>query len=340
MIPTLIGVTLIVFLLSHAGGINELIGAYLNPHVPEAVQRGAIIRELGLNKPVYIQYLDFLVGLFRGDWGYTHTPVFTGPVTSAILIFFPNTIELAIFGFLLTLVMAIPVGTYAAIRKDRAADHVSRIISFIGYSFPAFFLAEIVAVYLGTREGIQLLPISGTLSGGFLGSVSWISSTGISYPTHLLLLDALIHGDLPLFWNALKHLILPALVLAFTTFAGLMRYMRSSMVEVMNMDYVKFAKAKGLSESRINSKYIRRNALIPFVTVSGLTLASYMGGVVVIEVIFNYPGIGYWLYEALINNDAGGILAGALLFAIILVTANLVVDVIYAYLDPRIRLGE
>lgn len=339
IIPTLIGATLIVFLLTRAGGINQAIGAYLNPHLPRAPQVAALTKEFHLNAPLYVQYLYFIGGLFRGNWGYTHTPIFQGPVTTAVVIFFPNTLQLAVVAFILAMAIGIPLGTLAAVRKDSWVDQLSRLFAFIGISLPIFWLAQLMQTYLGSSEGVRLFPIDGTVSGPLIGSQPWISSVGISSPTHIMILDALIHGNLTVFASAFDHVILPAVSLAFASVAGVMRYMRNSTVETVNLDYVRFARAKGLPESTVIRRYARKNALIPVITVSGLLLAALLGGVVVIETIFNYPGIGYWTVEAMTNFDPGGIMGATLLFSLTIILANLVVDIIYAYVDPRIRLG-
>jgi peptide/nickel transport system permease protein len=340
IIPTIIGVTLVIFALTRAGGVNSVISGYINPHLPYGPQKAAIIRTLGLNRPLIIQYFYFLSGIIHGNWGYTNTPIYVGSVTNAIIFFFPNTIELAIVAFSLTMLIALPLGTAAARRKDSWVDQISRVLAFIGYSLPSFWVAALVMMYLGTSKGLNLLPISGTISVSLLHSVRWISSNGVSSPTHFLLVDALIHANIVIFINALEHIILPAITLTFISLAGIMRYMRNSMVEVLNTDYVKFARAKGLRESVVYARYARKNALLPVVTIMGLNFAGLLGGVVVIEEIFNYPGIGYWTYEALVSSDSGGIMGATLLFAITLVTANLIIDIIYAFIDPRIRLGD
>lgn len=340
LIPMVIGATLIVFLLTRAGGVNMVIAAYLNPHLPYAPQRVAIMKMLNLNQPLYIQYFYFIWNMIHGNLGYTRTGVYSGPVVTAMKLYFPNTIQLAVVAFLIAMAIGVPVGTIAAVRKDSWVDQSTRVTAFVGISLPIFWLALLLMIYLGTSQGIALFPITGTVSSQYLGTVSWINSMGISSPTGVLMIDSLLHGNLAIFYSAVDHVILPALALAFTSIAGIMRYMRNSAVEVMNMDYVKFARAKGIPESVVIKKYVRKNALIPVVTISGLLLAGLLGGVVVIEEIFNYPGIGYWTYQAMQSMDAGGIMGATLLFALTIIIANLIVDIIYAYLDPRIRLGD
>lgn len=340
VIPTIIGVTLIVFLLTRAGGTNMIIAAYINPRVPYAIQKAALIAQFHLNQPLYVQYIYFINGLIHGDWGYTKTPIFSGPVTTAIGIYFPNTIQLAVIAFILSMAIGIPLGTLAAVRKDSWVDHLTRVIAFIGISIPIFWLAQVLQTYLGTSQGVQVLPVEGTVSSIYLRGVPWISSLGVSSPTHIMILDSLIHGNFTIFASALEHVILPSITLAFFTVAGIMRYMRNSAVEVLGQDYVKFARAKGLAEHRVINKYARRNALIPVITISGLILATLLGGAVITETVYDYPGIGYWTVQAMESFDAGGIIGAALLFSFTIIFANIVVDIIYAYIDPRIRLGE
>ncbi|MEM3488991.1 MAG: ABC transporter permease, partial [Nitrososphaerota archaeon] len=339
-IPTIIGATLIVFLLTRAGGTNMIISAYINPRIPYAEQKAALVAEFHLNQPLYIQYIYFMNGIIHGNWGYTRTAIFSGPVTAAIGIFFPNTIQLAIVAFIIAMVVGIPLGTIAAIRKDTWVDQVTRVLAFIGISLPIFWLAQLLQTYLGTPQGIKIFPLQGTVSSKYLSGIPWINSYGVSSPTHIMIFDALIHRNWPIFISAVDHVILPSITLAFFTLASIMRYMRNSTVEVLNQDYVKFARAKGIAESRVIKKYARRNALIPVITISGLTLASLLGGAVITETVYGYPGIGYWTVQAMESFDAGGILGATLLFSFTIIAANLVVDVIYAYVDPRIRLGD
>ncbi len=286
LIPTLIGLTLIVFILSRAGGIQLVISAYINPHIPYQVQYNELVKEFHLNDPLWVQYYYYLVSLFQGNWGYTRTAIYTGPVIDAITIFLPNTIQLSIVAFIIAVLIGIPAGTVSGVKKDSLTDQITRVIAFVGISLPVFWLAQILSLAF------------------------------------------------------VRHVILPATTLAFTTIAPIMRYMRASMVESMNQDYVKTARSKGIPEKIVIKKHARRNALIPVTTVLGLIFAGLLGGVVVIEEIFNYPGMGYWTVQALINYDTGGIMGSTLLFGLILVTANFVVDLLYAYIDPRIRLGE
>jgi len=342
LIPTLIGLTLIVFILSRAGGTQLVISSYLNPHIPYQVQYNELVKEFHLNDPLWVQYYYYLVSLFQGNWGYTRTYIYTGPVTDAIALFLPNTIQLSIVAFVIAVLIGIPAGTVAGVKKDSLTDQITRVIAFVGISLPVFWLAQILSIAFATgtiSPSFDILPLSGTVDASLIANLSWVQN-GISYPTHIMMIDALIHGDLPVFFSALRHVILPATTLAFTTIAPIMRYMRASMVESMNQDYVKTARSKGIPEKIVIKKHARKNALIPVTTVLGLIFAGLLAGVVVIEDIFNYPGMGLWTVQALINYDTGGIMGSTLLFGLILVTANFIVDLLYAYIDPRIRLGE
>ncbi len=342
LIPTLIGLTVIVFALSRAGGIQLVISSYINPHIPYQIQYNELVKEFHLNDPLWVQYYYYLVSLFQGNWGYTRTAIFTGPVIDAITIFLPNTIQLSIVAFIIAVLIGIPAGTVSGVKKDSLTDQITRVIAFVGISLPVFWLAQILSLAFATgtiSPSLDILPLSGTVDANLIANLSWVQN-GISYPTHVMMIDALIHGDIPVFFSALRHVILPATTLAFTTIAPIMRYMRASMVESMNQDYVKTARSKGIPEKIVIKKHARKNALIPVTTVLGLIFAGLLGGVVVIEEIFNYPGMGYWTVQALINYDTGGIMGSTLLFGLILVTANFIVDLLYAYIDPRIRLGE
>nr|WP_230955561.1 ABC transporter permease [Sulfolobus acidocaldarius] len=175
-----------------------------------------------------------------------------------------------------------------------------------------------------------------SLSPTLASNLSWYVN-GVSYPTHIVIIDALIHGNLTAFANAILHAILPALTLALSTIAGIMRILRASMLEVLDQDYVRLARAKGVPEKVVINLHARRNALIPVLTLYGYTVASLLGGAVVIEDIFSYPGMGYWTTQALLNNDVGGIMASTLIFGIVFVIASLLLDIIYALIDPRIR---
>ncbi|MDP8012454.1 MAG: ABC transporter permease [Thermoplasmata archaeon] len=320
-----------------------IISSYLNPHLPYAVQRAMLIKEFHLNDPIWVQYYYYMVGLLQGNWGYTHTAIYSGPVTTAISLFLPNTIQLSIIAFIIAVVIAIPAGQESAVRKNSAVDQISRFVAFVGISLPVFWLAQILSEVFATQTvspALNILPLSGTVDATLMAGVPWINSIGVSNPTHIMMIDALIHGNLPIFFSSIRHVILPAATLAFTSIAGIMRYMRASMVESLSQDYVKTARSKGLPEKVVIKVHARKNALIPVVTILGLLFAGLLGGVVVIEDLFSYPGMGLWTVDAVLGYDSGGIMGTTIVFGLILVTANFIVDLLYAWIDPRIRLGE
>lgn len=336
-IITLIGLTFIVFALLHSSSNNLLIATYINPRLTGEAREQAIaqlIERFHLNEPIYIQYFYWLSSLFSGDLGYTNTPIYSGTVASAIALFLPNTIALALISSLLIWIIGIPLGVYSAVKRDSITDHSVRIFSFTLYSMPIYLIAFVLILIFGVY--FKILPFSLPVNPLLVSNVDWYKN-GISYPTHIIFLDALIHGNLIVFLDAILHAILPSLTLALATVAGIIRILRSSMLEVLEQDYVRLARAKGIPEKLVIDLHARRNALIPVLTLYGYTVAALLGGAVVIEAIFNYPGIGYWTTQALINNDIGGIMAATLIFGILFVSASLILDIIYAIIDPRVR---
>ncbi len=338
-IPTLIGLTVIVFALMHVGGEYKLIAVYINPRLSGAARQEQIqelIQKFHLNQPIYVQYFYWLAQILRGQLGYTNTPIFSGPVTQAMTYFFPNTAFLAIVAGILTWLMGIPLGTWSAVRRDKPDDVAIRVFSYALYGMPIYLIAYLLIVVFAVW--LKVLPISGTVSPELLVGLSWYRN-GFSYPTHVLLIDALIHGDWYIALNALEHVILPAFTLALGVMAGVINILRASMLEVLDQDYVRFARSKGLPERTVINKHARPTAMFPVYTNFAYTVAGMLSGVVVVETVFDYPGIGYWLTQSMEYSDMGGIMAGTLLFGIIFVTTSLVLDIVFALKDPRVRLG-
>ncbi|AHC51359.1 peptide ABC transporter permease [Sulfolobus acidocaldarius SUSAZ] len=333
----IIGLTFIVFILLHTAGNNLLLSEYINPRLTGPA-REQVIQQLTqrfhLNDPIYVQYFYWLAAVFSGDLGYTNTPIYSGPVSGAIALFLPNTILLTIIASILIWIIGIPIGVRSAVKRDSAFDQSVRVISFALYSMPIYLVAFLLILVFGVY--LRVLPFAFSLSPTIASNLNWYVN-GISYPTHIVIIDALIHGNLSAFANAILHAILPALTLALSTIAGVMRILRASMLEVLDQDYIRLARAKGAPEKVVINLHARRNALIPVLTLYGYTVASLLGGAVVIEDIFSYPGMGYWTTQALLNNDVGGIMASTLIFGIVFVIASLLLDIIYALIDPRIR---
>ena len=338
-IPTLIGLTVLVFALMHVGGPYKLIAVYLNPRLSGTARQQQIqmlIQKFHLNQPIYVQYFYWLAQVLRGNLGYTNAGIYSGPVTQAIALFFPNTAFLAVVAGILTWLMGIPLGTWSAVRRDKPDDIAIRVFSYTLYGMPIYLIGYALIIIFGVW--LKVLPISGTVNTELLAGQSWYVN-GFSYPTHIMLIDALIHHDWPVALSALKHVILPAFTLALAVMAGVINILRASMLEVLEQDYVRFARSKGLPERVVINKHARPTAMFPVYTNFAYTVAGMLGGVVVVESVFNYPGLGYWLTHAMENNDMGGIMAGTLLFGIIFITTSLVLDIVFALKDPRIRLG-
>ncbi len=349
LIPTLIGVTLITFALTHAQGPNAALAPYCSPKAgacdinnPRYAQ---LVDFLHLRDPLPVQYFYYLAALLQGDWGWSQSPPLGGaPVTQYIVVLFPSTIELAITATILAIILGIPTGTISAIKKDKIPDHITRVVALSGYSVPAFWLAILLQIFANTF--LPGWPINGMYDPLVLNpSTSAWAYTNVggtpqvfSSPTHFFLIDAALNGDWTIFWDAARHIVMPTLTLGFGIFGVVLRMVRSGMVDAMNQDYVRTAYAKGLPEGLVIRKHIRRNALLPVTTVIGLLFAGLLGGVVLVEDVFQWPGIGLWSTDAVLTFDWGGVMGTTLLFALFLMLANLVVDVVYAYLDPRISL--
>lgn len=339
VIPTLIGLTFLVFALVHLGGTSLFLQQYINQHVTGSA-RVALVHQLTLrfhlNDPLPVQYVYWLAALLQGDMGVSTT--IGQPVATGFVWFMPNTIMLAILASVLTWIISIPIGVYSAVRRDSVLDQGVRVATFTLYSMPVFLVGFALFLTLGTLW--HLLPDQGVLDGILYTTLpsSWFDhTTSVSSPTHILVVDAILHGDWPIAWNAFLHVILPALSLALVLLAGIIRILRASMLEVLDEDFVRLARAKGVPEKVVYNFHAKKNALLPTVTSFGYLVSGLLGGAVVIEYIFNFKGIGWWTTYAFLNGDVGVIMGATLVFGVILVVTTLILDVLYAILDPRIR---
>lgn len=327
-IPVVIGVLAITFVLSYV--VGDPITLYTTERTrPEAIP--GIRAEHGLDRPIYIQFFYYLWDLIQGNWGYSRTARMD--VTEAISWKFPATIELSMVAMVIAVVIGIPLGIISATRKDKIADHVTRVFALAGVSMPIFWFALIlkyVFFYQFFTWGLPFLPEGGRYS------YEYINYDPI---TNFVLFDSLITGNFVLLFDALIHLILPAFALGYLTLAIITRMMRSSMLEVLKEDYITLARSKGLRERVVIYRHALRNAMIPTVTVIGLAFGGLMTGAVLTETIFSWPGLGRWSTRAILTSDIPSINAFTLLVAFIFVGANLIVDLIYGALDPRIRYG-
>jgi peptide/nickel transport system permease protein len=310
IIPLLLGITIISFAIIHlAPGKPVSLQQSLNPKVSLEV-RARLERLYGLDKPLYVQYLNWLERLTRLDFGSSFND--DRPVLDEILERLPVTLIINISALIFILVVAIPIGVKSAVNPDGLFDKVMTIIVFIGFSLPTFWLALLLMNLLGIKLG--WLPISG------------IKSLDFEYFT---LSQKII--------DLAKHLALPVFVSGFGGLAGISRYMRSSMIEALNQPYISTARAKGLPEKQVVYKHALRNAILPIVTILGLSIPGLLGGSVIFESIFALPGIGRLFYEAVMMRDYPLIMAEVVLGAALTMLGNLIADISYAYVDPRIR---
>jgi peptide/nickel transport system permease protein len=324
MVLLVIGITLIAFVLTQIVPGNPAL-ANLG-QAPTQEQIHAFDQRYGLDKPLPVQYWRYVKGLVRGDLGVsqqTHNPVRTDLGS-----FIPATAELALLSVLIATIVGVGFGVVAALKRDRPTDYVLRVVSLAGVSMPTFWLA-LVALYLVFFKW-SILPGSDRLDPGSLAP---------PHVTGLYTLDALFAGEWGKLWEALRHLILPALVLAAFNISVLTRYTRSAVLEVLDQDYVRAARAKGLPEGTIVLRHVLRAALPAVVTVIGLLFANVMTGAVLVESIFAWPGIGQYGFHAATTLDLPAIVGVSLFVAVVYITINLVVDILYGILDPRIRVS-
>jgi ABC-type dipeptide/oligopeptide/nickel transport system permease component len=323
-----IGVTLFIVLLMQLLSPYERAVAFVESEV-QLRNIDAIVEQYGLDEPWYVQYWSWLKEALQGNFGFSR--VTNQPVLTTIAQRLPNTIELAVLTIIPTIGIGIWLGTVAALNRDRLADQLSRISSILFWSLPTFVLGIwLLIIFYG---GLDLFGL-GQLSARFARDV--IRPEFERY-TGFMTLDALLNGRFDIFLDALQHLVLPVTTLVLVISAQIVRVMRSSLLDTLSQDYVRTARAKGLPTSVVNRKHARRNALIPVLTLSGFTLVTLLNGSVIVETIFALPGVGKWLADAAVQLDYAAVLGGAVFVGLLVVLANLVVDVLYAVVDPRIR---
>lgn len=342
LIPTLIGLTFIVFALAHAQGTNIFLSQYVNPRLPPAAQatlRAQLTAEFHLNDPIYVQYFYWLAQILQGNLGVSTSQLGHGqPVLTALSWYLPNTLMLAIVASAVTWIVSVPIGLYSAARRDSILDQSVRVITFTLYSMPIFLIG--FGLFLTLGSSWHIFPSTGAVDSLLLTNLptTWFDPLdSVTYPTHIYLIDGLIHGNWALAWDALLHLVLPALTLVLAILASIVRLLRASMLEVLEQDYIRLARAKGVSEHTVNNFHAKKNALLPTVTSFGYLVAGLLGGAVVVEYIFTFPGIGLYTTQAVLNNDTAAILGTTFIFGLILVFTSLMLDILYGIIDPRIR---
>lgn len=322
LIPTFIGVSLIAFIFIRLiPGDPVLIRAGERGLTPERYAEA--LERLGLTKPILEQYWTYFTGLLQGDFG-TST-VSRAPVLQEFFSRFPATIELSLCAILFATIIGVPVGVFAAVGRGTVVDHASMTTALVGYSMPIFWWAIILIIIFSS--GLGWTPVSGRIS-----SMYFIRPT-----TGFLLIDSLMSDQKGAFVSALRHLILPTIVLGTIPLAVIARQTRSAMLEVMGDDYVRTARAKGLSPFRVIGLHALRNALIPVVTTIGLQVGVLLGGAILTETIFSWPGIGKWMVDSISKRDYPSVQGGLLLIALFVIVVNLVVDLLYGLINPRIR---
>lgn len=320
---TLFGLVLVTFLIGRAVPIDPVIAIVGDHAPPEVIARVRL--ELGLDRPLPIQFLIYLRNLLHGDLG---TSVMTShPVTADIARFFPATLELATAAILVAIIVGIPLGVIAAARQGSRFDHVVRVISLAGQSIPIFVLGLLCLLIFYVKLGIA--PGTGQQDVIFEGMIPRV--------TGMHVIDALIAGDWDAFRDALAHLAMPALILAYFSLAYITRMTRAFMLDALNGEYIIAARAKGLSGTRILWRHAFGNIAVPLITVIALAYAGLLEGAVLTESVFSWPGLGLYLTVSLLNADMNAVLGATLVVGTVYVVLNLLADLAYRLLDPRVR---
>jgi peptide/nickel transport system permease protein len=320
LIPVVIGVTFFAYsmLLLTGDPTSALAGEHATPEMREAVRE-----RLGLNDPLPIQYGRFLLRLAQGDLGrsvMTHTPV-----TSELRLFFPATIELALAAMIIAVLVGVPLGALAGYRHNTFIDLTTMFGSLVGVSMPIFWLALMLLWLFGLK--LDWFPTTGRIDSG----------VELRTITRLYVVDSMLTGNLQALTNSLHHLALPAMALSTIPTAFIVRITRSAMLDVLGEDYIRTARAKGLRERVVIAQHALKNAMLPVVTVIGLQTGFLLAGAILTETIFAWPGMGRWIVNAIVARNFPVVQAGVLVFGLIFVLVNLIVDISYAWLDPRIH---
>jgi peptide/nickel transport system permease protein len=321
LVFVLLGVSVLTFLISHvvpADPARLAAGAHATGTQVEALRQ-----KLGLDRPLPEQYWRYLSGLVRGDLGYALSS--RRPVVKDLKDYFPATIELTIAAMMICLVVGIPLGVISAVRKDSLVDHLGRVVCIGGVALPIFWLALLFQLVFYRWLGV--VPPGGRLD------------PSLTHPqtiTGLYVIDSLLTGNWTVLVSSLWHIALPAITLAFASLAWVARITRISMLETMGQDYIRTARGKGMPERRVVYLHALRNALIPTTTLVGLQTGSLLAGAFLVEIIFSWPGIGFYTVNAIMAMDFNAIISTTLLVAVVYTVTNLAVDILYVALDPRI----
>jgi peptide/nickel transport system permease protein len=320
-IPVLLGLSFLVFALIHlipGDPVDAILGERATPEL-----RAQILERLGLDRPLYEQYVMYLGQLLQGDLG--RSILNNRTVVDELALRFPATIELTIGALIFAVGLGIPLGRYAARHVQGWSDGAVTVISLVGISIPIFVLGYTLQFVFAVV--LQWLPASGRID----------PRLGLEYITGFTIIDAILSGEPAVVVDALQHLILPAIALGTIPFAIITRITRASVLDVTNEDYVRTARAKGLTERRVDGRHIMRNAWLPVVTVIGIQVGGLLAGAVITETVFAWPGVGSYVVNAIQDHDYFVVQSTILVFAFIFLAVNLIVDIGYAFLNPRIR---
>ena len=324
LIPVLLGVSLVVFMLIRMIPGDPVIIMLGERARPEDIER--VREEMGFNRPIYVQYIEWMGRIVRGDLG--TSIINRTAVMDELKYRLSATVEMIVVGMIIGMIIGISIGIISALRRNTWIDLVTTAGALIGVSMPIYWLALILIYALAVNR--QIFPPSARLD----ANLEVVRRSGF------MLIDTLLMGDIRLFGNAVWHLILPSFVLSTVVMPILARLTRASMLEVMRQDYVRTAEAKGLVRRVVIIRHALKNALLPIVTVVGLQLGGLLGGALLTETIFSWPGMGLWTYRAILSRDYPIVQGAVLVSATIYVVVNLLVDISYAYLDPRIRYSD
>ncbi|WP_417846488.1 ABC transporter permease subunit [Thalassospira povalilytica] len=322
IIPTFFGVTLLVFFLIRLIPGDPIL-MLAGERGVDAARYAELQAQYGFDQPIIVQYFDYLMGVFQGDLGKSF--VTKKPVLDEFLTLFPATVELSIMGILFAVILGVPFGVLAAINRGKWIDHLTMSVSLTGYSMPIFWWALLLIMFFSTTLGWT--PVSGRISVMYF----------FEPVTGFMLIDSLLSGEKGAFTSALSHMILPTVALGTIPMAVIARMTRSSMLEVLGEEYIRVARAKGLAPIRVIMVHALRNALIPVITVIGLQVGVLLAGAILTETIFSWPGIGKWIIEAMNRRDYPTIQGGILMIAFLVMGVNLIVDLLYGIVNPRIR---
>ena len=346
LLPVMLGVILVTFLIVRlipGDPCVTMLGERATPAKCEA-----FLERYGLNDNIAVQFVRYMQNLVRGDFG--DSIRFTRPVTTLIAERLPLTMELTLLAMIFSTTVGVLLGVISALKRGTFIDTITMIIANIGVSMPVFWLGLLLAYFFAlTLKGTPFaLPPSGRFSAGLspvdlaqywgLEDLTGLKAFIIALMSNTVLVNVIITGDWPLFWDSLRHLILPAVAVGTIPMAIIARMTRSSLLEVVGLDYIRAARAKGMVERRVIRKHAMRNAMIPIVTIIGIETGSLLSGAVLTETVFNLPGFGTGLVSAILARDYPVVQGFTLVIATIFVMVNLIVDISYAYLDPRIRL--